>query len=138
MLPFRLASIPRLVVFSIVLACLSGCSLLRGDGSKQRLDPPPTPPHRPIDTRVKTMLIEVTTDASGAVVTVEFKRSSGSAALDNYVAENIRHNWPAQASTRSLVELTYSVEKGFSDRSGFPLRRCPEPARAAQSSPRCW
>ena len=69
------------------------------------------------------MLIEVTTDASGAVATVEFKRSSGSAALDNYVAENIRHNWPAQPSTRSLVELTYSAEKGFPSRSEFPLLR---------------
>ena len=111
----RSVLLSRLAVLALVIAGLPGCSFLRGDGTKQRLDEPRDTPHHPTGAKLKPMLVEVTTDASGAVVTVEFKRSSGSSAVDNYVAENIRHNWPSKPSNRSLVELTYTVEKGFSE-----------------------
>ncbi len=107
--------IPRLAVVSILLAALPGCSFLRGDGTKQRLDTPREHPHHPANVKPRTMLIEITTDVGGQVVGVEFKRSSGSNAVDDYVAENLRHAAPGKPLTRSLVELTYSAEKGFSE-----------------------
>ncbi len=61
------------------------------------------------------MLIEIVTDGSGAVAAVSFKQSSGSDAVDDYAADNIRHTWPSVPSTRFLVEETYSAEKGFTD-----------------------
>lgn len=105
----------RLTVCALVLPGLPGCSFFRGDGTKQRLDAPREVPHHPVNVKPRTMLVQVTTDASGAVATVEFKRSSGSGAVDNYVAEDIRHHWPDNPSTRSLVELTYSADKKFSE-----------------------
>ena len=111
----RLYSVARWSVFTAAIASLAGCSLIRGDGTRQRLDEPHEVPHHPTNVKPRTMLIEVTTDASGAVATVEFKRSSGSGAVDNFVAENIRHTWPGGPSTRSLVELTYSADKSFSE-----------------------
>ena len=99
----------------ILLAGVPGCSFFRGDGTKQRLDEPRDHPHHPTNVKPRTMLIEVTTDAGGAVVGVVFKRSSGSDAVDNYVAENIRHTWPYNPSNRSVVELTYSAEKSFGE-----------------------
>ena len=104
----------RLAVVFIVVAGLPGCSIFHHSSDTERLDPPREIAHRPTDKRPKTMLVGVTTDASGAVTTVEFKRSSGSAAIDNYVAEDIRHNWPGGPSTRSLIELVYTDEKKFS------------------------
>ena len=99
------------------VASLTGCGLFRGTGTKQQLDPPPAPAHRPVDSKEKTIVLEVTTDASGAVVTVTFKKSSGSDAIDAYVADSIRGNFPATPSTRSVVELTYAAgrDKRFSD-----------------------
>ncbi len=112
---FSLHSLSRLAIYSIIAASLAACSFLRGDGTKQRLDAPQEHPHHPTNVKPRTMLIEVTTDASGAVVDVVFKRSSGSDAVDNYVAENIRHTWPSNPSNRSVVELTYSADKSFSE-----------------------
>ena len=113
----RLTFLLRFSVILMLVASLTGCSLIRGDGSKQRLDPPPPTPHRPVDSKVKPMTLEVTTDASGAVVTVTIKKGSGSDAIDAYVADSIRGSWPPTPSTRSVVELTYSAtrDKRFSD-----------------------
>ena len=112
----RFCSALRLLVLTTGIASLAGCGLFRGGSStQQRLDEPREIPHHPANVKPRTMLIEITTDASGAVATVEFKRSSGSAAVDNFVAENIRHTWPGGPSTRSLVELTYSADKSFSE-----------------------
>ena len=108
-------SISRLFVISVVLTGVSGCSFFRGDGTKQRLDTPREVPHHPVNVKARTMVIQVTTDATGAVVGVEFQRSSGSDAVDNYVAQNIRHTWPSNPSNRSVVELTYSADKSFSE-----------------------
>lgn len=115
MFSFPSAVRSRLTVISLLVASVSGCSFLRGDGTKQRLDPPSEHPHHPVNAKTRTMLIEITTDPEGVVANVEFKRSSGSDAVDNYVAENLRHAAPGKPSTRSLVELTYSASKGFSE-----------------------
>ena len=116
MSPSRFALISRLVLLSLLATAVPGCGLFRGgSATRQRLDPPREVPHHPTNVKPRTMQVEVTTDASGAVADVNFTRSSGSGAVDNYVAENIRHTWPANPSNRSLVEITYSAEKGFSE-----------------------
>ena len=106
----------RLTLIPLLMAALPGCGLFRGgSGTKQRLDAPRVVPHHPTNVKPRSMLIEVITDASGAVATVTFQRSSGSEAVDNYAADNIRHTWPAVPSTRFVVEETYSADKGFTD-----------------------
>ena len=100
----------------MVAAGIPGCGLFRGGSStKQRLDDPHPVPHHPTNVKPRTMQVEVTTNADGAVTDINFTRSSGSEAVDGYVAQNIRHTWPATRSNRSLVEITYSAEKGFSE-----------------------
>src|SRR5579875_2896011 len=100
----------RLFLVSLVVAGLPACGLFRGGSqTKQRLDPPHVVPHNPKNVKPRTMLIEVVTDGSGAVAAVSFKRSSGSDAVDEYAANNIRHTWPSVPSTRFLVEETYSA-----------------------------
>ena len=105
-----------LLVAVVAAAGLTGCGLFRsGSATKQRLDEPRELPHHPTNVKPRTMVIEVTTDAGGAVVAIVFRQSSGSGAVDNYEAENIRHTWPSLPSTRTVVQETYSAERGFYD-----------------------
>ena len=60
------------------------------------------------------MTVEVTTGPQGEIANIRFQRSSGKDAIDGYVAQTIRDGWPQQPSTRTVVEVTYSQEKGFS------------------------
>jgi hypothetical protein len=99
---------------SATLGC-SGCQLYHNLGTGVRYDPPVDRPVSDKSKRVRDILLEVTTNAAGAVTTVQFKRSSGSPDIDKYVADSARTNWAGGPSTRSVIELTYSGEKGFSD-----------------------
>ena len=82
------------------MAGLPACGLFRGgSGTKQRLDAPHVAPHHPTNVKPRTMVIEVVTDAEGAVASVTFKQSSGSQAVDDYAAVNIRNSWPPTPST---------------------------------------
>ncbi len=103
---------------ALALAFLScnGCALYHSLGTGVRYDPPPDREVSEKSKRVRDILIEVTTNASGAVTQVDFKRSSGDPDMDKYIADSVRAEFTAGGvSTRSLVELTYSGEKGFSD-----------------------
>ncbi len=108
---------PTLILSAVVFAAsLAGCGLFRpGSATKQRLDEPREIPHHPTNVKPRTMVIEVTTDASGAVADINYRQSSGSGAVDNYEAQNIRHTWPSIPSTRTVVQETYSAERGFYD-----------------------
>ena len=66
------------------------------------------------DRRVRVMVVEVTTGPEGQIANIRFQRSSGKEGIDGYVAESIRQGWPQQPSTRTVVEVTYSADKGFS------------------------
>lgn len=88
--------------------------MFRNAGTGQHLDAPRDRPAPKAGIKKRDMLVEVTTDASGAVVSVQFKRSSGAETVDAYVANSIRGNWPRVPSTVTLAELTYSMAEGFS------------------------
>ncbi len=92
----------------------SGCRLINNYGTGEHLDKPRDHPHDTDPTRVREMIVEVTTDAEGNVADIRFQRSSGKEGIDGYVAQSIRQGWPRQPSTRSVASLTYSTEKGFS------------------------
>ena len=98
----------------LLLGTGTGCQLVRNYGSGTHLDSPQDHPHDTNPTRVREMIVEVTTDADGNVASIHFQRSSGKDGIDGYVAQSIRDGWPRQPSTRSVASLTYSTEKGFS------------------------
>ena len=91
----------------------AGCQLIRNYGTGTHLDAPRDHPHDTNPSRVREMVVDVTTDAQGNVAEIHFERSSGKDGIDAYVAESIRQGWPRQPSTRSVASLTYSTEKGF-------------------------
>ena len=66
------------------------------------------------DHRARTMVVEVTTDPQGQVANIAFKRSSGKEGIDGYVAQTIHESWPQQPSTRTVAEITYTKDTGFS------------------------
>ncbi len=66
------------------------------------------------DIKKREMLVEVTTDANGEVINVQFKRSSGSDVVDAHVADTIHNSWPRVPSTVTEAALTFSVADGFS------------------------
>ena len=77
------------------------------------------------------MVVEVTTDAQGQISNIHFQRSSGKDGIDNYVGETIRQGWPQQPSTRTVVQVTFSEDKGFSQPkvlSTSPASAPPAPA----------
>lgn len=104
----------RLLLLGSLLLTGGGCSFFHNFGSGTHLDAPPDKPTHPGTAKAATMQIEVTTDAVGQVTTVTFVRGSGSNAVDGFVADSIRHNWPGGPSTRSLVEMRYEPSSGFS------------------------
>lgn len=101
---------------ALLLAGNAGCNLFRSPnaGSGTHLDKPQERPQSKNSQNSRVIVVEVTTDATGSVTAVQFKRSSGSDAVDNYVANSIHQNWPRQASMVTVAELTYSIADGFS------------------------
>jgi hypothetical protein len=95
------------------LSC-TGCQLYRNLGSGVRYDVPEDKPADQKSKLVRHIVVAVTTNAAGQVTLVQFIRSSGLADHDQYVADSLRANWSGAPSTRSVVSLTYSGEKGFS------------------------
>lgn len=109
------ASTLRCLLLCVALPMLgTGCTFFRNFGTGAHMDAPREHPHDSEPTRVREMVVEVTTDAEGNVATIRFQRSSGKEGIDGYVAESIRESWPRQPSTRSIASLNYSTEKGFS------------------------
>lgn len=98
-----------------LLLALGGCNFLHNYGSGTHLDAPSEKPAKRRNTaKAATMLIDVTTNSEGQVVAVEFIHGSGSAAVDNFVADSIRRDFPGNPSTRTRVEVSYSPTDGFS------------------------
>ncbi len=106
--PFLLAACLALAVGS------AGCGYFRTIGTGAHMDKSQARPTT-TDNRTRVMVVEVTTDAQGAVANVAFTRSSGKEGIDAYVAETIRQGWPSQPSRRTVAQVTYSQAKGFSE-----------------------
>ena len=105
---------PVLLLAGLLLVTAGGgCSYFRNLGSGTHMDQAKAPP-APTDHRVRVMDVEVTTGPEGQITNIHFQRSSGKEGIDGYVAESIRQGWPQQPSTRTVVEMTYSADKGFS------------------------
>lgn len=102
------------LLLAAVLPC-AGCTFYRSLGKGQHLERDRPAPHHEVAKNGKEIVLAVTTDASGAVADVVIQKSSGSDAVDNYVATSVRAGWPAVPSTRSLVRLEHSPNGGFSD-----------------------
>jgi hypothetical protein len=105
----------RTSALGLLMLGSGGCQLYRNLGSGEHYDAPQPRPVSDKSKRVRDIVVEVTTNADGAVTQVQFKRSSGSQVVDQYVAESARINWAGKPSTVTAIELTYSGEKGFSD-----------------------
>ncbi len=109
---------PTVCALSLLLVG-SGCGgkglFARRSDTVARMDEPRPREHKPLDSRRRDMVVEITTDAQGNVVEIHFQRSSGKDSVDAYVAESIRQGWPHQPSTKSVAAISYSVEKGFSE-----------------------
>lgn len=108
-------SFSRLALLSVLVAGLAGCTFFRNYGSGTHLDKPVEKAPKKIVAKAATMRFEVLTDASGQVAQVTFLRSSGSNAVDNYVASSARDNCSGSISTRSVYEIEYSPNTGFSN-----------------------
>lgn len=94
---------------------LGGCAFFRNYGSGTHLDAAQEQaPKKHLTAKAASMLIDVTTNAAGQVVTVDFVRSSNSNAVDGFVADSIRREWPGGPSTRSRVQVDYTPSGGFS------------------------
>lgn len=91
---------------------LAGCQAFR---PRNNLQDVPQPRHREPSKKVRTVQVEVTTDASGAVADVRVLRPSGSSALDDFVVESIRSTWPPAPARRTVVEMSHSAAAGFSE-----------------------
>lgn len=110
---------------SLRLSAGALCLLLAGTGCQNpfarrsdtvaRMDAPREREHKPLDTRRHELVLVVTTDAQGAVAQINVQRSSGKDGVDAYVIQSIRDGWPRQPSTRSVVQVEYSAEKGFTE-----------------------
>ena len=88
--------------------------MYRAIGKGQHLDPARPAPHHDVIKGGKEILVEVTTDATGAVAAIRFLKSSGSDAVDGYVSESIRSGWPPVPSARSVARL-HHINGGFSE-----------------------
>ena len=105
---------PALLLAGLLLAAGgSGCSYLHTLGSGTHMDQAKAPPAA-LDRHVRVMIVEVTTGPQGEIANIRFQRSSGKGGIDGYVEQTIREGWPQQSSTRTVVEVTYSEDKGFS------------------------
>ena len=111
----------------LLLAWGAGCSFFRNPsaGSGAHFDAPTDQATPKKGSKVRSMLVEVTTDATGAVVTVQFKRSSGSDVVDAHVADTIRASGPQKPSTITDAEITYTLADGFSQPKLISTRPAP-------------
>ena len=123
MLPLPVLNRPRstslrryagLLACAFLLAGDVGCTLFRNAGTGTRMDTPRDQPVSKNGGKKRDMLVEITTDPSGAVVSIVFKRSSGSDIVDARVADTIHAGFPRVPSTVTLEELTFSIQDGFS------------------------
>jgi hypothetical protein len=105
----------RVAALGVAVAGCGGCQLYRNLGTGEHYDAPEDKPASDKSKRVRNIVVAVTTDAAGAVTQVQFKRSSGSTVIDQYVAESARTNWSGKPSAVTVIALTYSGEKGFSE-----------------------
>ncbi len=105
----------RIIAVGLLAVGGAGCQLYHNLGTGEHYDAPEARPVSDKSKRVRDMVVEVTTNAEDAVTQVQFKRSSGSSVVDQYVAESARVNWAGKPSTVTVIALTYSGEKGFSD-----------------------
>ncbi len=117
-----LLTIRRCVVPVLAASCLtlafSSCAVFRPrSDTVARLDKPRERPRKPVDRRTRRMVIAISTNPAGQIVDIQFRQSSGSEAVDNYVLETIKADWPGQAQpgTVTTVELTQSSDTGFSE-----------------------
>jgi hypothetical protein len=103
--------------FGSVLAAMAlsggGCQVYRQMGTGQRIES--TRKHREPSKRTREIQVEVTTGADAAISDVRFVRSSGLGGVDAYVAESLKSSWQGPPSTKTLMELTYSQARGFSE-----------------------
>ena len=113
--PRRFPRLLRSCSFGLLLVAQCGCTFFHNYGTGTHLDAPPEKVAHHGNARASTMQVEVTTDAAGQVALVHFVKSSGSDAVDGFVADNIRHSWPGEPSKRSLVEIHYAPGTGFSE-----------------------
>ena len=90
-----------------------GCTFLHNYGSGTHLDAPPdkAPPHG--NAKASTMQVEITTDAAAQVTMIHFVKSSGSDAVDGFVADSLRHTWPGRPAPRALGEIRYAPGPRF-------------------------
>ena len=115
---FSRRNTPRALTFTLVLllaAASGGCQIYRNIGKGQQLEPSRPAPHHEVNRAGQEILVAVTTAADGSVADIRFEKSSGRAAIDNYVAESIRSGWPPIASTRSIARVRHLEGGGFSD-----------------------
>ena len=110
----RLRQATSTLLLGVVLVVVGGCTFFRNYGTGTHLDAPPekTPHHG--TAKASTMQIEITTDAAGQVTMIHFVKSSGSDAVDNFVADSLRHT-SGNPSARTLVEIRYAPGTGFSE-----------------------
>lgn len=105
----------RLALPCILMVALTGCTFFRNYGSGTHLDKPQEKAPKKFTAKAATMQFEVITDGTGQVAQVQFIRSSGSNAVDNYVANSARENCAGAPSTRSVYEIDYKPGTGFSN-----------------------
>ena len=115
----------RTMVLAVAALSCAGCQIYRNLGTGVHYDAPQPKVTSDKGKRVHDILVAVTTNAAGAVTLVQFKRSSGSGDIDQYIADTARQGWRGAPSTTSLIELTYSGEKGFSDPKVISTTRAP-------------
>ena len=110
---------------SLRLSAVALCLLLAGTSCQNpfarrsdtvsRMDAPRERESKPLDTRRRDMVLVVTTDAQGEIAQINVQRSSGKESVDAYVIQSIRDGWPHQPSTRSVVAVSYTAAKGFTE-----------------------
>ncbi len=100
------------LLLPLLPACANVRTLISGTSSGAKLDRPAERPHKPLDKRVRHVVIAVAADGNGQIVDTRVVQSSGSPAVDDYV----RAYPPPQATPASVttLELTYSAAEGFS------------------------
>ena len=99
----------------LVVAGGSGCNFIHNYGTGTHLDPAQEKSEQHGKAKASTMQVAITTDAAAQVIAINFIRSSGSGAVDGFVADSIRRTWPGSPSTRAVVEIRYAPGTGFTE-----------------------
>ena len=95
--------------------------MIRAIGKGQHLDPARPAPHHDVIKGGKEILVEVTTDATGAVANIRFLKSSGSEAVDDYVSETIRSGLARRAHRCVRSRGSTILTAASANRRSFPL-----------------